>query len=72
MTWLTVIQDHELIEIGNRRWCVTCSLFQQRGANSGLWPVTNPCPRNTPYAQWLERKKKLEGDEYPIDEQTNK
>jgi hypothetical protein len=62
MTWLTVIDGHELIEVGNRRWCVTCDLFQQRRANG--WPsLLMPCRRDTPYAQWLERKKRGECDE---------
>jgi hypothetical protein len=71
MTWLTVIQGHELIEIGNRRWCVTCGLFQQKRSN-GFPQLMHACQRITPYAQWLERKKKGEDDESPVDEQPNK
>jgi hypothetical protein len=55
MTWLSKDNGHEFVEVGNRRWCVTCTLFQQR-SHKGFPPPLLPCPRSTPYAAWLEKK----------------
>lgn len=40
--------EHEFIEVGHRRWCLNCSLWQM--SKSGRWPKMGPCARNTPRA----------------------
>lgn len=50
--------QHEFIEVGNRRWCLGCSMFQNRrgGAHPEPWrEPASECPRNTPYAEAKER-----------------
>lgn len=45
------INGHEIIEVGNRRWCLGCDLFVKRRPG---WPWQMPaaiCPRDTPYAR---------------------
>lgn len=49
---------HEFIEVGNRRWCVGCSLFQNRrgGAHPEPWrEPASACPRDTPWANDKDR-----------------
>lgn len=47
--------QHEFIEVGNRRWCLGCDLFQQ-GAPFAK-PPRGDCPRNTPYAVKNDKEK---------------
>jgi len=46
--------DHEFIEVGRRRWCLGCSLFQWKSCDQGAWQPAREtgktCPRDTPYA----------------------
>ena len=42
---------HEFIEVGNRRWCTGCSLFQLRRPGSPWRMPASSCPRDTPYAR---------------------
>jgi hypothetical protein len=42
---------HEWLEVGDRRWCLGCSLFQAKPKGAVYFPTPRkPCPRNTPYA----------------------
>lgn len=46
---------HEWLEVGDRRWCLGCDLFQVRPKGHAFFPTPRkPCPRNTPYAQGTE------------------
>lgn len=42
--------DHEFIDVGNRRWCVRCDLFQTRRPGTPWRKPASECPNNTPYA----------------------
>lgn len=44
---------HEFIEVGNRRWCMGCSLFQMRRPGSPWHVPASNCPRETPYARGM-------------------
>lgn len=47
----TKIKGHEFIEVGDRRWCLSCDLFQTKPHSRAFWWEPNdPCPRTTPYA----------------------
>lgn len=58
--------EHEWIEVGNRRWCVGCSLFQWKSQEGVPWQPRSrglqPCPRDTPYAVRNTRKALTEPD----------
>lgn len=43
---------HDWIEILNRRWCLTCGLFQSRKVAAAPWFPTGRevCPMDTPRA----------------------
>lgn len=43
--------EHHFIEVGNRRWCLGCELFQQRTRGDQWWPKSEACPWNTYWAQ---------------------
>lgn len=43
------VRDHEFIEVGNRRWCLRCDLFQMR-KTTGWYPMRAICSHDTPYA----------------------
>lgn len=43
------MKPHEWIDVGDRRWCVGCDLFQSRKAGRE-WAKSGLCPRYTPYA----------------------
>jgi hypothetical protein len=44
-------RGHEFIEVGARRWCMGCDLFQRRTWIMGPFPdPRQDCPCNTPYA----------------------
>jgi hypothetical protein len=45
-------RDHEWIEVGLRRWCMTCDAYQMKTNHSGDWKgwAGMFCPRTTPYA----------------------
>ena len=48
--------EHEFIEVGDRRWCVGCDLFQTR--RTAWVPTALPeCPRNTPVCLKLKEQK---------------
>jgi hypothetical protein len=57
------MSDHEWIEVGDRRWCLGCSLFQQRAGTAFPTPRTH-CPRDTPYAKpkWGDNEERRERD----------
>jgi hypothetical protein len=44
--------DHEWIEVGNRRWCITCAAFQSRSKPGDSWRpmVKLHCDHDAPYA----------------------
>lgn len=46
-------RDHEWIEVGGRRWCMTCDAYQMRTNPSGGWKgyVMFSCPYDTPLAR---------------------
>ncbi len=47
--------DHEWLEIGRRRWCLGCDLFQVKSGEAFPEPRKD-CPRFTPYAQDKDRE----------------
>ena len=56
-------RGHEFIEVGNRRWCLGCDLFQQKDWIASPFPSPrSDCPCNTPYA-----KKRDGSRELPLD-----
>ena len=55
-------KGHEFVEVGNRRWCLGCDLFQRRDP-PGYKPFPMPrneCPRSTPYAYEKDRDTALD------------
>lgn len=45
-------KGHEFIEVGKRRWCLKCDLFQTRADESRPFPVPRKeCEEFTPYAE---------------------
>ena len=44
-------RGHHFIEVGNRRWCLGCDLWQQRTRGGGWWPDRKDCQWNTPWAK---------------------
>jgi hypothetical protein len=47
-----MIAAHEFIEVGVRRWCVCCDLFQMKEKGAIFFPTPrSPCARTTPYAR---------------------
>jgi hypothetical protein len=56
------MKDHEFVEVGNRRWCLCCDLFQRRDP-PGHKPFPTPrkeCARSTPYAYEKDRAEALD------------
>jgi hypothetical protein len=46
------MRSHDFIEVGNRRWCVGCDLYQQKERSAVYFPTpAKSCPRNTPLAR---------------------
>lgn len=48
---MTPVFEHEFLEVGNRRWCLCCDLFQMRFKGQEKFPEPKySCARNTNYA----------------------
>ncbi len=42
--------SHLFIEVGGRRWCMCCNLFQTKLSTTECFPVPRPCPNDAPAA----------------------
>lgn len=51
-----MLRDHQWIEVGQRRWCMTCDSFQMKTNPSGEWKgwAGAYCQRTTPYAKSVD------------------
>lgn len=57
------LSAHDFIEVKDRRWCICCDLFQQKEPGAAFFPTPrNPCPRNTPYAEMMDRREARRAD----------
>jgi hypothetical protein len=54
---MSLVPSHEFKEMGYRRWCLGCGMFQYKRADQFAEPKC-PCPQDTPYA-YRKRMKSL-------------
>jgi hypothetical protein len=49
-------RDHQWIDVGHRRWCITCDAYQMKTNPSGSWKgwAGTYCPRTTLYAKSVD------------------
>jgi hypothetical protein len=45
-------REHHWIQVANRRWCLGCTLFQQRPTRAHYWKPESPryCPWDSAFA----------------------
>lgn len=63
--------SHDFIEVGDRRWCITCDLFQTRKKGMAFFPTpAKPCPKI--YGPHNKRFENMESDTWPLTPDTEK
>jgi hypothetical protein len=51
---------HDFVEVGDRRWCLCCDLFQAKSPTAAFFPTPRkPCPRDTPRGRKLDAEENV-------------